>query len=64
MQVIVVIIPPIAKIFDLVALNTQQWILTLFISIMPTIIIEIQKKFEEIRFGKVIYKKEYADKNA
>ena len=57
MQVIVVIVPPIAKIFDLVNLNSQQWFLTAVISIMPIIIIEIQKKFEEIKFGKVIYKK-------
>ena len=64
MQIIVVIIPPIAKIFDLVPLNSQQWLITLLISIMPIIIIEIQKKFEEIRFGKVIYKNEFVDKNA
>ena len=64
MQVIVVIVPPIAKIFDLVNLNSQQWFLTAVISIMPIIIVEIQKKFEEIKFGKVIYKKEFVDKNA
>ena len=64
MQVIVVIVPPIAKIFDLVSLNSQQWFLTAVISIMPIIIVEIQKKFEEIKFGKVIYKKEFVDKNA
>ena len=55
MQVIVVIIPPIADIFKLVPLNKEQWLLTALISIMPLIIVEIQKKFEEIKFGKVVY---------
>ena len=64
MQVIVVIVPNIAKIFNLVPLNSQQWLITALISVMPVVIIEIQKKFEEIKFGKVIYKKEYADKKA
>lgn len=58
MQVGVVIFPPIASIFKLVPLNKTQWIYVVAISIMPLIIMEIQKKFNEFKFGKVIYKKE------
>ena len=57
MQIMVVIIPPIANIFNLVALNSKQWIITIIISIMPIFIMEIQKKFEEIKFGKIVYNK-------
>lgn len=56
MQVGVVIIPQIANIFKLVPLNTTQWIYTTLISILPICIMEIQKKFEEVKFGKVFYR--------
>ena len=56
LQVVVVIVPKIAEIFKLVPLTKQQWLLTIAISIMPLIIIEIQKKFDEIKFGKIVYK--------
>lgn len=56
MQVIVVVVPQIAEIFKLVPLNKAQWIYTIGISLLPLIIIEIQKKFDEIKFGKVVYK--------
>lgn len=59
MQVGVVIIPPIANIFKLVMLNQTQWLYTIAISFMPILIMEIQKKFNEFKFGKVIYKKSY-----
>lgn len=55
MQVGVVLIPQIADVFKLVQLNTTQWIYTILISLVPLLIIEIQKKFNEIKFGKVIY---------
>ncbi len=55
LQIIVVIIPSIAQIFKLVPLNTMQWIYTIFISILPLLIIEIQKKFNEFKFGKIVY---------
>ena len=58
MQVGVVIIPPVAEIFKLVPLNKTQWMYTALISIMPIVIMEIQKKFNEFKFGKVIYKHE------
>ena len=54
-QTIVVIIPSLAEIFKLVPLNQTQWIITLFISILPIPIMELQKKVNEIKFGKVVY---------
>ena len=56
LQVSVVIIPQIARIFDVVPLNKIQWIYTMLISISPIFILEIQKKINEIKFGKIIYK--------
>ena len=55
-QTIVVIVPQFANVFELVALNQTQWIITIIISILPIPIIEMQKKINEIKFGKVIYK--------
>ena len=54
-QMIVVIIPTLAEIFQLVPLNSTQWLYTILISILPIPIMEIQKKFNEIKFGKIIY---------
>ncbi len=58
LQVGVVIVPQIANIFKLVPLNTTQWLYTALISILPIIIVELQKKFEEIKFGRIIYRNE------
>lgn len=55
MQVAVVLIPQIAYIFKLVPLNKIQWLYTILISISPIFIVEIQKKFEEVKFGKIVY---------
>ena len=60
MQIGVVIIPQLAEIFKLVPLNYTQWLYTFLISILPIVIMEIQKKFEEIKFGKVIYERNIA----
>ena len=62
-QTIVVIIPTLANIFKLVPLNQTQWIITILISILPIPIMEIQKKVNEIKFGKIIYteKQKYND---
>ena len=55
-QIIVVIIPALADIFKLVPLNQIQWIITLIIGILPIPIMELQKKVNEMKFGKVIGK--------
>ncbi len=55
LQVGVVCIPTLANIFNLVALNVTQWIYVALISISPIVIMELQKKFNEIKFGKIVY---------
>ncbi len=55
LQILVVIIPTFAQIFKLVPLNMTQWIYTVAISIAPVIIMEMQKKINEIKFGRKIY---------
>lgn len=57
MQITVVVVPQIAEIFKLVPLNSTQWMYTITISIIPLVIMELQKKFEEVKFGKTIYQK-------
>lgn len=55
LQVIVVCIPMVASLFDVVMLTPVQWIIVIIISICPLFIIELQKKMNEIKFGKTIY---------
>ena len=55
LQILVVIIPKFAQIFKLVPLNMTQWIYTVAISIAPVIIMEMQKKINEIKFGRKVY---------
>ena len=50
MQIIVVIIPSFANVFKLVSLNQTQWLYTLGISVLPLIIVQLQKKLNEIDF--------------
>lgn len=54
-QTIVVLIPTLAEIFKLVPLSQTQWVITLSISILPIPIVELQKKVNEWKFGKVVY---------
>ena len=55
LQVIVVMVPAFADVFKLVPLNGTQWLYTIGISILPLVIVEAQKKLNEIKFGKRIY---------
>ena len=54
LQIGVTVIPPVAKVFDLVALNGMQWLYTIAIAVSPILIIEIQKKINEFRVGRPI----------
>ena len=49
MQVMVVVIPSIANIFGVVTLNKEQWVYIMIISLLPIIIIELQKMLNEIK---------------
>ena len=55
LQLGIVFVPSLAEIFKLTQLNTTQWLITIAISIAPIIIVELQKKFNELKFGKVVY---------
>ncbi len=48
LQVIVVVIPSVAEVFKLVPLTQVQWMYTFGISILPLVIMEIQKAFNKI----------------
>ncbi len=63
LQVGVVCIPSVAEVFKLVQLTPIQWLYTALISISPIFIIEIQKKFNEFKFGKVVYQYKNARTN-
>ena len=52
LQVVVVMVPVFANVFKLVPLNGIQWSYTIGISILPIVIIEAQKKLNEMKFGK------------
>ena len=58
LQVFVTAVPVFSKIFQVTNLNVNQWLIVGIISIMPIILTEIQKKINEISYGKTIYIKE------
>lgn len=60
LQAGVILHPTIANIFDAVPLNAVQWLYVIVISILPLIIVELQKLINEFRFGKVVYTKKVA----
>lgn len=65
LQVVVVLIPAVADLFSLVPLTGTQWLYTFGISILPLVIMELQKKVNELRFGKKVYgEQEYFSKRA
>ena len=53
----VVLIKPLAEIFNLVQLNGIQWIYTILIAITPIPIMELQKAVNGYKFGKIVYAK-------
>ena len=57
LQTFVIVIPALSNIFHTVPLTIKQWLAIIGISILPILIIEMQKKMNEIQFGKVIYHK-------
>ena len=57
LQVVVVMVPTFANVFKLTPLNGTQWLYTIGISILPLVIVEAQKKLNEIKFGKRVYAK-------
>ena len=58
LQVIVTVVPALSKLFQITSLNSTQWLIVGIISIMPILLIEMQKKLNEYRYGKTIYARE------
>lgn len=54
LQVIVTTIPSVCKLFQVTSLNLAQWLIVLVISIMPIVLIELQKKLNELKYGKTV----------
>lgn len=57
LQIGVVLIRPLAEIFNLVPLNGIQWLYTILIAIAPIPIMEVQKAVNGYKYGKVVYAK-------
>lgn len=57
LQVVVVVVSPLAQVFSLVPLTGIQWLYTILIAIAPIPIVEIQKAVNEYKFGRVVYAK-------
>ena len=57
-QISVVLIPALAQIFKLNPLNQIQWMITIMISFLPIPIMELQKKLNESKGGKIVYQEE------
>lgn len=52
LQISVVMIPYLADMFSLVPLGGLQWIYAIGFSVIPIIVIELQKRFNKIKFAK------------
>ena len=57
LQVIVVVVSPLAQVFSLVTLTGMQWLYTILIAVAPIPIVEIQKAVNVYKFGRVVYAK-------
>ncbi len=47
--------PTVRGIFSLVPLNSTQWLFVAGISLVPIVVMELQKKLNELVFGKTVY---------
>lgn len=59
-QIIIVLIPQLADVFELTSLTQMQWLITIIISIMPIPIIELQKGLNTDRENERVLKKRIA----
>ena len=60
-QIIIVLIPQLADVFELTSLTQMQWLITIIISIMPILIIELQKGLNADRENERVFKKRIAN---
>lgn len=57
LQLVVVVVRPLAQVFSLVPLTEIQWLYTVLIAVAPIPIVEIQKAVNGYKFGRVVYAK-------
>lgn len=57
LQVAVTVIPAVCNVFEVTTLNLTQWAIVIGISISPIILVELQKKINEIKFGEKVFAK-------
>ncbi len=60
-QIIIVLIPQLADVFELTSLTQMQWLITIIISIMPIPIIELQKGLNIDREKPEVFEKRIAN---
>ncbi len=58
LQVIVTIIPQAWGVFEVTKLNITQWLMVTVISVLPIVLVELQKKINNYKFGEKIITKE------
>lgn len=63
LQIIVVIVPSWAEVFKLTNLTTKQWLCTIVISLMPIVLMEVQKLCNGFMFGKVVHPSETSEEH-
>ena len=63
LQIIVVIVPSWAEVFKLTNLTTKQWLCTIIISLMPIVLMEVQKLCNGFMFGKVVHPSETSEEH-
>ena len=54
LQVIVTIIPQAWGVFEVTKLNITQWLMVTVISVLPIVLVELQKKINNYKFGEKI----------
>lgn len=63
LQVIVIAIPFLSKVFDVTLLNAEQWLIIVLTSLLPTIYMELQKKNVRNKNTKNLNLKQFMCKN-
>lgn len=51
----IVFIPSVRNVFSLTELSHAQWGIVAGISLLPLVIMELQKKLNEVLFGRTVY---------
>ena len=51
MQIAVISVAPLAKVFQVVPLNLRQWAVVFMLSIAPIVVVEFQKKINSKKYA-------------